>query len=336
VSDIKQAFPSVAAPRHNAKLALDSPVDDVSIRYAYFYLLDREPESEAAVLDQAAGYRGSGCSIQDVRQGFKESGEHIGKFQTQCVGRHWRSELHRMGEFRYDDQNPTFEEITLLQTADKDRYVDMLATTSIYTLKFARKNGVDCQFYLGTKRGKHPHHATFNRIFMLKDLIDTGYRGWALYLDADCIISDPAWDIRKDLRALRQNRKIMLLHSTLSPEDPHYRWWHVNAAVFAIDLGANLARLFVEGWASFYDLYATSDYEKAKAWADLPHDQASLVGLLQEMQKYTDLRSHLELTYLENVKVHAAARSDDKETSSDQALEKRRQYLEDLGKQIWR
>ena len=44
--------------------------------------------------------------------------------------------------------------------------------------------------FFGIVRGFHSWQATCNRSGLLKRLIDTGYKGWVCYLDADAFVAD--------------------------------------------------------------------------------------------------------------------------------------------------
>jgi|BEDMetMinimDraft_2_1075160.scaffolds.fasta_scaffold05759_2 hypothetical protein len=319
----------------NLKPGWNSPVDVLAIRYAYLFILGREPESEEVVHQHLTHLRASGASLKQAYETFLESGEYQSKIFFPFVSRRLRVRLEETGrELRYD-WGPSSEEILVIQTADAERYAPMLEVSRKYNMRFVKKNSLRYEAFIGLKRGCYPHHATFNRIHMLKELMDSGFRGWVLYLDADCIVSEPGWDIKGHLRSLRENKKVLLLHHVFPPEDPQHEWSNFNAAVFAIDLAANHGRLIVESWATFYDFYGPSDYEKAKNWSDIYHDQYSFTHIVREAQKYLDIRSEIELAALENRLVRAVVRSNDKTISSEEELTQRIRSLEEIGERVW-
>ena len=86
-------------------------------------------------------------------------------------------------------------QIKLIQTADADCYKVMFDITSRASRQFCALQGIEFEPYIGVKRGYFPWHATFNRIGLLHDLLVAGYRGWAIYLDADAYPFDMTFDL---------------------------------------------------------------------------------------------------------------------------------------------
>lgn len=134
-------------------------------------------------------------------------------------------------------------DITFLQTADPFNYNEMLLATSQTIIRFCRSNDCRYESYTGIKKGYFPWHSTFNRCYMLKELLDRGYKGWAVYLDADAYIADLSFDLHSFLASKNHFAAIMAIS-----EDNERSWWDVNAGVVMLNFAEPLARLIVERW----------------------------------------------------------------------------------------
>src|SRR6266436_878993 len=69
-------------------------------------------------------------------------------------------------------------DIICLQTADPFDYYEMLSETSKTVRLYCKDNGIHYHCYIGVKRGYFSWHANFNRIYMVKEVLDSGFRGW--------------------------------------------------------------------------------------------------------------------------------------------------------------
>ena len=87
--------------------------------------------------------------------------------------------------------------IIMLQSADADVYADMLNAGRRVNEAYCRRWNIQYRHFVGIRRGYYPWHACFNRIVMLKDLIDEGFDGCAWYVDADAFIRDSSFDVRR-------------------------------------------------------------------------------------------------------------------------------------------
>lgn len=133
---------------------------------------------------------------------------------------------------------------TFVQTADAYRYAQMLAYSASTVTEYARRKGYRYESFLGLKKGDHPWQATFNRVFMLADLIERGIGGWVCYMDAD------AWvhDLEYDLESLFGNYTNSAAVFTPSGASDH--WWDVNAGVFFINLDHPDGVRLCQAWKS--------------------------------------------------------------------------------------
>lgn len=140
------------------------------------------------------------------------------------------------------EQGSTGLELTILQTSDAFKYSRMLRASSRTAIEYCRRNGFAYESFVGIKRGFHGAQAAFNRIFMLDELIDRGYRGWALYMDADAYVFDLDFDLKAYL-ADKQDRSAIM--TTIPGETVP---WHINSGVLFFNLAHPQAIALVREW----------------------------------------------------------------------------------------
>ncbi|MGE0258880.1 MAG: hypothetical protein AB7T18_09000 [Alphaproteobacteria bacterium] len=181
--------------------------------------------------------------------------------------------------------------ILFLQTADPYHYYDMLAETSRTVRAYCQKHGFRYESYAGIKRGFYSWHAAYNRIIILRELLESGFSGWVFYLDADAFIANLEFDLREYLRDKSGYAGIFV--------DPGKKdeWYHMNNGIFLINMAANAAHDLIQKW--FEEFMKISDHELRLAtdWGYLRHDQDLLHVVFYDNQ---DFRSSifLESPYL--------------------------------------
>ena len=165
--------------------------------------------------------------------------------------------------------------IIVLQTADAERYAAILATTAPNVREYCRRHGLGYESFLGIKRGFHPWQATFNRIPMLVELVERGFTGWALYLDADAWFHDLDFDLAGYL-ADKQDRAAILAASGVTEQA-----WDINAGVALINLGHPLGRELIAQWAAGFAAHSDEDLRQGETWFDHGNDQDLLHQILR-------------------------------------------------------
>ncbi|KKC27028.1 hypothetical protein WP12_05670 [Sphingomonas sp. SRS2] len=151
----------------------------------------------------------------------------------------------------------------------------MLATTAPNVREYCRRHCLGYESFVGIKRGFHPWQATFNRIPMLAELVERGFTGWALYLDADAWIQDLDFDLPAYL-ADKQDRAAIFATSGVTGEP-----WDVNAGVALINLGHPLGRELVAQWAAGFAGHSDDDLRAGDEWFGGGNDQDLLHQILQ-------------------------------------------------------
>jgi SAM-dependent methyltransferase len=138
-------------------------------------------------------------------------------------------------------RNPGID-IVVFQTADPFKYSRMLASTAPTVVEFCRRHSLRYESFVGIRRGFWSWQAAYNRILMLGDLIDRGFTGWALYLDADAYINDLDFDLAGYL-ADKQEKAAILATSGVTGEH-----WDINSGVVLVNFGHPQGRRLVERW----------------------------------------------------------------------------------------
>jgi len=167
------------------------------------------------------------------------------------------------------------EPVVMVQSADPDRYAEMLHITSGPNRDFCRRHGVRYGSTLAVIRGFHPWQACFNRIVLLHGLVALGYRGWYLHLDADAYVHDRGFDVASYLRD-------HAAHSLIAAPGATAERWDVNDGVFFANLGHPHAREIVHLWMRGLEALTPDMLRGAPDWGTLPEDDQSLLqGILR-------------------------------------------------------
>jgi hypothetical protein len=164
--------------------------------------------------------------------------------------------------------------ILLLQTCDPQVYLPMLRCGRSINEYYAARWGMAYSSFVGIKRGYYPWQAAFNRVHLMKELIDGGFRGWVFYLDADAYVAD----LDFDLPALLQAHAHCAMIAGPGGEDGHQ--WDVNTGILMMNLGHPNGRRIVELWHA--DVMSTPESQLAAAasWHEVPSDQRRMHDVL--------------------------------------------------------
>ena len=167
-------------------------------------------------------------------------------------------------------------QVTFIQTSDPYVYSTMLDHTGRTVKAFCHRHGHAYESYTRIKRGNLPWHATYNRIYILNEMVDRGYRGWAIYLDADAFIADQRFDLGRLLFDHADEAAIMTLAG--EPQD----WWDVNAGVLLMNLKQSKTRSLIRRWKRLLDRVPDRVLFTAEMWAPGLDDQSFLQVALRQ------------------------------------------------------
>jgi hypothetical protein len=152
----------------------------------------------------------------------------------------------------------------------------MLEATTAVNRIYCIRHDIGYSQFIGVKRGFHPWQACFNRIILIKEMIDSGFRGWVFYLDADAFVADLSYDVRHLISRIA--KPIIMAAGGQTGE-----LWDVNSGVFLINLDDESVRDLVMAWYS--DFMTTSEEAlrtHAKWDGSLDGDQARLHRILRQ------------------------------------------------------
>jgi len=174
--------------------------------------------------------------------------------------------------------------ILFMQTADPHSYYEMLSSTSRTVRRYCLLNGFQYCQYIGIKRGYVGWQATYNRIFLLKELLDSGQRGWVFYLDADAYIEDMNFDLSEYLSDKRDCAAIFSGHLNGIP-------YSINAGGFAVNLDHPSGRSFVFDYYAMVQQLGLDKIDQAIFWErDVMDDQDMMFRVLKYYNDIDALR----------------------------------------------
>ncbi|WP_367161320.1 hypothetical protein ABUE34_16030 (plasmid) [Kozakia baliensis] len=125
-----------------------------------------------------------------------------------------------------------------------------------------------------------PWQATYNRIFLLKEMLDRNVTGWVFYLDADSYIEDIGFDLDKYLEDKDKYAAIFAGDHTVP--------YHINAGGFAINFSHVLGRRLVLDYWQAIENISEVDFNNAAIWGkQIAEDQLILFEILKKY--YVDL-----------------------------------------------
>lgn len=264
---------------------------------AYGSLFDRSPSDQEIV---------SVVGVPNIRQ-LRES---------LIVSSEFKERIRSFGYQRDPEPSPV-DEIFMIQTADCIRYKEVLNITSRVNMIFAKNHNIKYWRYDGIKRGVAPLHAMYNRIFMLTELLQQGFTGWVMYLDADAFISDMSFRVRS---FLQQNNKYMMIIDETG-----------NNGFFMINLGDYDARLLILDWHARFESSVSQEFlsDVNAVWGDNPDDQAILHVCLSSYSRFNGRIKYADsklFNYLDGQFVKQAIRAFSS-LAPDEALQARIEWL---------
>ena len=165
--------------------------------------------------------------------------------------------------------------ITILQTSDPYKYADMLHLTSQTVIEFCRRHSHGYESYLGVKRGPWAWEAAYNRIIQLQELMDRGFRGWAVHMDADAYIVDLDFDLTAYLSD--KSEYAAVLTPSMVTDEP----WDINDGVGLFNLGHPLGRSIVMQWNERFAAVSDDRLAAAHDWIGNDDDQDLIQSILR-------------------------------------------------------
>jgi hypothetical protein len=176
--------------------------------------------------------------------------------------------------------------IAFAQTADTERYLDMVLATSKTAKAYCAAHDFSYECYLGVKRGYWPWQSTFNRIYMLQELIQRGQHDWMVYLDADAFVADLEFDLVGYLEPKSH------IAAILSPSGASHNWWDINAGVMIFNLRHPNTHRLADAWVAAYEAIPDETIREQSQWSN-PNDQEMIQWFLRDNE--AEMRPSIEL-----------------------------------------
>jgi hypothetical protein len=178
-------------------------------------------------------------------------------------------------------------DVILIQSADPFVYFKMLRLTSKITQLYCQQQDIHYEAHYGIVRGFHPWHACFNRIYMFANLIDLGFKGWYIHLDADAWVQDANYNLRQYLGDLRKT-------SFVFTPGGDQGIWDVNDGIFFANCAHPDTKEVALAWREHALASSTSQLRAASHWQQIPCDQMLLHTVLQQDDNRLCAAIHIE------------------------------------------
>ena len=172
------------------------------------------------------------------------------------------------------------EPMVMVQSADPDRYFEMLRITARPNRAFCLRHGIRYACLHAVLNGFHPWHATYNRFFTLSHLIGQGYQGWFLHLDSDACVHDRGFDIAGYL-AEHAERAFVFTHGASA------ELWDMNAGLFFANCAHPATRQIIQRWMELYGTISAERLREASEWSQAPDDQHLLQASFRQLPELT-------------------------------------------------
>jgi hypothetical protein len=169
--------------------------------------------------------------------------------------------------------------IVLFQSCDGPGFSPVLDATARANKEFCRRHDVAYRSFMGLKRGLWPWHACFNRLYMLKELIDEGHDGWALHLDGDAYVCDLNFPIKDYLGGIAHKAGVAILSGATDA------YWDINSGVLFFNLGHPTAIAMVSEWINRHEKIFSDPQFLSRQW-DGFDDQRQIHLVLQEHREW--------------------------------------------------
>jgi hypothetical protein len=268
----------------NSEIAINSEL----LNICYHVILNRPPENERMI-----SVSPNDVSIETIRDRFINCREFTENYGADLT-------LRSVASFVQNAAHPT-SRFAIVQTSDPLKYRDMLLTSARFNSIYASEHQWEYQCTIGIRWGVHPHHATYNRIYILCDMIDSGFDGWVLYLDADNIIHDRKYDLKSKLRELEAQGQCFYFFNHNEVDHPKFRWGDLNAGLFAVNLRHPVAIEVIRGWRRFYEqTYPKAELASKTTWGSMINDQDSLRRIIESSHKLINMDKYICWGSLQN------------------------------------
>ena len=149
--------------------------------------------------------------------------------------------------------------IVLVQTCDATSgYKGLMDVTRKVNEEYCEKWGYEYRAFVGMKRGFHPWHATFNRIYLMEEALKASASGggadWVVYLDADAYVHNLETRLEEIIFEDDNATKAFIFCTGGGPLPSD-----INAGVFFMNAKSPFAAPVISLWKTYYESILTDD-----------------------------------------------------------------------------
>ncbi len=179
--------------------------------------------------------------------------------------------------------------VAILQTSDGESgYTELMRVTGEINELYCKRYNYDYVPHHGVVRGFAPWHSTFNRLFLLPDMIKESKYDWIIYLDADAYMCDLNRSLDDIIDGYTD--KAMLVAGQGAHDEVSK--FGINAGVLIVNTRHKLSlKLFETCRDKFMSVPDDVLKTKIEPWAPgLISDQALIIGQLKQLDAMSDVK----------------------------------------------
>jgi hypothetical protein len=191
--------------------------------------------------------------------------------------------------------------LKIIQTSDPIKYAPIMKISSAINEFYCQLHGFEYNKFIGLKKGCASVHAAYNRAYLLKQLVDGGYRGWVLYLDADAYIHDLTFNATNYLID-KNSYSFIAAEASSSIQEK----WAINNGIFFPNLGIPEGQFIANMLHQQVEKMVPESYwnDSNAGWAPPEYDDQNLLygilGTFPEILKTVYKAPSEELNYNSN------------------------------------
>lgn len=154
----------------------------------------------------------------------------------------------------------------IIQTCDGiSDYLSLYNISSQVNKAYCDKWDYTYESFIGLKRGYHPWHAVFNRIYMLEECIEKDEYDWIVYLDVDAYISNFELSFDDIVCGVDTIDKAIVLMGFGKKGNNMC----INSGVLFVNLKHSHTKSLIQNWKHMFELVVSDDMLKSslKPWS---------------------------------------------------------------------
>ena len=139
------------------------------------------------------------------------------------------------------------QSVVIIQTGDGHAYSDLFEQTAPANMEYAARHGYAYWRFDGVVRGKHPWHASFNRLYLFEMARQAKQYDWIFFLDNDALVVDHTKPLDEYMNAT------CMLVAARGISDDASAFWEINAGVMVLNLRHKDTAMIFNRWRHMYE-----------------------------------------------------------------------------------